>query len=115
MQAYEIRQLMDWSEQHAGKKMYIEFLRVPSMSMGLYTLKAGAKDPQEPHSEDEVYYIVSGRGMIHVAGEDRPVQQGSIVFVKAYDDHRFHSITEDMQILVFFAPAEYSQAKKDGG
>jgi mannose-6-phosphate isomerase-like protein (cupin superfamily) len=74
--------------------------------MGLYVLKAGATDPQKLHNEDEVYYILSGRGIIYVAGEDRAVQTGSSVFVKAHDEHRFHSITEDLQILVFFAPAE---------
>jgi mannose-6-phosphate isomerase-like protein (cupin superfamily) len=109
MKAYETSQLID--QQAAGENLYLEFLKVPSLSMGLYALKAGASDPQSPHSEDEVYYIVSGRGMIHVAGEDREVQTGSIVFVTAHDEHRFHSITEDLQILVFFAPAEYSQAK----
>ena len=87
-------------------KLYLEFLRVPSMSMGLYTLEAGATDPQQPHNEDEVYYIVSGRGQIYVAGENQPVQTGSIVFVAAHDKHYFHSIEETLNILVFFAPAE---------
>ncbi|MCA9996942.1 MAG: cupin domain-containing protein [Anaerolineales bacterium] len=87
-------------------KLYLEFLRVPSMSMGLYTLEAGATDPQQPHNEDEVYYIVSGRGQIYVAGENQPVQAGSIVFVAAHDAHYFHSIEETLNILVFFAPAE---------
>ena len=109
MQAYETQQLLE--QRAASESLYLEFLRVPSLSMGLYVLSAGSADPQQPHSEDEVYYIVAGRGMIHVAEEDRVVQAGSIVFVKAHDEHRFHSITEDLQILVFFAPAEYSQAK----
>lgn len=87
-------------------KLYLEFLRVPSLSMGLYTLAAGAKDPQQPHSEDEVYYVVSGRGQIFVAGENRPVQAGSIVFVAAHDVHYFHSIEQQLDLLVFFAPAE---------
>jgi mannose-6-phosphate isomerase-like protein (cupin superfamily) len=104
MHAYEIQHLIE--QQAAGARLYLEFLRVPSMSMGLYVLKAGAVDPQKPHNEDEVYYILSGHGMIYVAGEDRAVQTGSIVFVKAHDEHRFHSITQDLQILVFFAPAE---------
>ncbi len=76
------------------------------MSVGVYTLAAGATDPQLPHAEDEVYYVASGRGQIQVAGEDRPVQAGSIIFVKAGEDHRFHSIAEDLTLLVFFAPAE---------
>ncbi|HEY7122704.1 MAG TPA: cupin domain-containing protein [Ktedonobacterales bacterium] len=88
---------------------YLEFLREPSLSLGLYALPAGGVDGQKPHTEDEVYYILSGRGAIQVADESRPVEPGSLVFVAAGVEHRFHSITEDLQILVFFAPAEGSQ------
>lgn len=95
--------------QQAGRP-YLEFLREPSLSVGLYVLPAGGVDGQKPHTEDEVYYIVSGRGAIQVAGESRPVEPGSVVFVAASVEHRFHNITEDLQILVFFAPAEGSQA-----
>ena len=64
----------------------------------------------QPHTEDEVYYIASGRGAIYVAGENRDLAAGSVVFVKAGDEHRFHSIAEELVILVFFAPAEYANA-----
>jgi mannose-6-phosphate isomerase-like protein (cupin superfamily) len=87
---------------------YLEFFRIPQLSLGVYTLRAGATDLQQPHCEDEVYYCTAGRGQIHVAGEDRPVQPGSIIFVAAEADHRFHTITEDLVLLVFFAPAEGS-------
>ena len=76
------------------------------MSLGLYVLPAGGVDPQKPHAEDEVYYVVSGRGSIRVDAEDHQVEPGSIVFVKAGAEHRFHSIAEDLTLLVFFAPAE---------
>jgi mannose-6-phosphate isomerase-like protein (cupin superfamily) len=104
MNAHEIQDLFQ-AQQQSGK-LYHEFLRVPDMSAGLYVLPAGAIDPQQPHQEDEVYYIVSGRGQIRVAGEDRVVQAGSFVYVPKLVEHRFHSITEDLHILVFFAPAE---------
>ncbi|MEK7787903.1 MAG: cupin domain-containing protein [Chloroflexota bacterium] len=106
MQAFELSQLTPKFQRE--KHFYQEFLRPPSgtMSVGVYTLAAGATDPQLPHAEDEVYYVASGRGQIQVAGEDRPVQAGSIIFVKAGEDHRFHSIAEDLTLLVFFAPAE---------
>ena len=107
MDAYELRDLLE--QQAATGRAYQEFLRVPSMSIGLYSLPAGGVDPQQPHTEDEVYYVVSGRGQIRVGDEDRPVGPGSIVFVAATVDHRFHTIEEDLTILVFFAPAEYSQ------
>ncbi len=89
--------------------LYHEFLRVPTMSVGLYQLKAGSSDLQEPHTEDEVYYIVRGRAQIQVGEEHASVEPGSLVFVAANIEHRFHTIIEDLTVLVFFAPAEYSR------
>ena len=106
MQAYELAQLIQ--QRTASGKLYLEFLKVPDLSMGLYVLPAGGTDPQLPHTEDEVYYVVSGRGQIKVADEDRPMQAGSIVYVAKNVEHRFHSIEAELTVLVFFAPAEYS-------
>lgn len=106
MRAYELAQLL--SQREASNKLYLEFLKVPDLSMGLYVLPAGGTDPQSPHTEDEVYYVVSGRAKIKVADEDREVQAGSIVYVAKNVEHRFHSIEEELTVLVFFAPAEYS-------
>ena len=85
---------------------YLEFLRVPSLSVGLYSLPAGAEDPQEPHTEDEVYHVVGGRARIRVGAENRAVEAGTVVFVEAGVEHRFYAIEEDLRVLVFFAPAE---------
>ena len=104
MEAFKIDDLV--AQQAAGERPYLEFLRHPSLSLGLYVLPAGSVDPQQPHNEDEVYYIVSGQGQIDVGDETQPVQPGSIVFVAAHIPHKFHSITEALKILVFFAPAE---------
>lgn len=95
------------ARQQSGK-LYHEFLRVPAMSAGLYELAAGANDPQQPHTEDELYYVVRGKGQIRVGEEDALVEAGSLIFVAANVEHRFHNITEDLSIVVFFAPAEYS-------
>lgn len=108
MEAFEISELQA-ARQQAGR-LYLEFLRVPALSMGLYELPAEGVDPQLPHTEDEVYYIVRGAGQIRVGEEDRAVTAGSVVFVAAGVEHRFHSISEALAILVFFAPAEYSLA-----
>ena len=108
MQAFELSQLLNVSER--ADIRYTEFLRHPSLSVGLYILPTGSIDPQEPHTEDEVYYIVSGQGVIQVDNETRAVQEGSVIFVAAGASHHFHSITADLTILVFFAPAEYTLA-----
>ena len=110
MKAYELTDLT--RQRVRSDKLYFEFLRVPDLSMGLYQLPAGGKDPQSPHTEDEVYYVVSGKAKIKVADEDRAVQAGSVVYVAKNVEHRFHSIEEDLTVLVFFAPAEYSLKDK---
>ncbi len=106
MQTFELAQLI--SQRESSNKLYLEFLTVPDLSMGLYVLTAGGTDPQSPHTEDEVYYVVSGRAKILVAEEERDVKAGSIVYVAKNMAHRFHSIEEELTVLVFFAPAEYS-------
>ena len=106
MLAYELTQLIQ--QRTDSNKLYLEFLKVPDLSMGLYVLPAGGVDPQFPHTEDEVYYVVSGRAKIKVAGEDQDVQAGSIVYVAKNVEHHFHSIEAELTVIVFFAPAEYT-------
>lgn len=106
MDAFEFAELLA-RQQETGQR-YLEFLRVPALSMGVYTLAAGEADLQQPHGEDEVYYVVRGRAQIEVAGERRAVGPGSLVFVAARVPHRFVDITEELTTLVFFAPAEGS-------
>jgi mannose-6-phosphate isomerase-like protein (cupin superfamily) len=95
-------------------KLYQEFLRVPTMSAGLYVLAAGATDTQTPHHEDEIYYVIRGKGRFRAGvrnqgrgqEEDHEVSAGSVLFVPAGVEHRFHDIVEELAALVFFAPAE---------
>lgn len=87
-------------------KPYREFLRVPAISAGLYVLPAGGVDHQRPHREDEIYFVVRGRARFKAGPEDREVSAGSVIFVAAEVGHRFYDITEELEVLVFFAPAE---------
>jgi mannose-6-phosphate isomerase-like protein (cupin superfamily) len=94
----------------ASGKPYREFLRVPAMSAGLYVLPAGGIDNQKPHREDEIYYVIRGRARFKAGPanreEDREVSAGSVIFVAAEGGHRFYDISEELTVLVFFAPAE---------
>ena len=87
-------------------KLYREFLRVPAMSAGLYVLPAGGTDTQRPHHENEIYYVVRGRARFQAEKDDREVSAGSVIFVAAEVEHRFYDITEELAVLVLFAPAE---------
>lgn len=94
------------AEQDSSAQRYLEFLRTPAMSAGLYTLPVDGADPQNPHAEDELYVILSGRAVLRVGDVDLPVGQGSVCFVPKTAEHRFHSIAEPLRVLVVFAPAE---------
>jgi quercetin dioxygenase-like cupin family protein len=99
--------LDDIDRERAGAgERYREFLRVETMSAGLYVLEAGATDPQSPHAQDEIYYVVSGLARFTSGGDDRAVAAGDVLFVPAQEEHRFHSIEERLSLLVVFAPAE---------
>ena len=87
-------------------KRYFEFLRIPAMSAGIYTLAAGATDPQSLHKEDEMYYVVHGRARMKAGNEDHAVEPGAVIFVAAGVEHRFYDIEQELTVLVFFAPAE---------
>lgn len=100
---FEMPELLEGQRRHG--EPYFEFLRVPALNCGLYVLPAGATDRQTPHDEDEVYVVLDGLGVFTVEGADRTVQRGSVLYVKAGVDHRFHSITKDLAVLVFFASA----------
>ncbi len=104
MDAWELRGVE--SARTAAGRLYEEFLRVPDLSAGLYVLDVGAADPQSPHTEDELYYVVRGRGRITVGDEVREVVPGSLVFVAARVPHRFHDVVARLEILVVFGPAE---------
>lgn len=82
---------------------YKEFLRAPSLSCGIYTLRAGARDMQSPHDEDEVYYVISGHATLKVGDQTHAVRAGSVLYVRATEEHSFFEIEEDMTLLVFFA------------
>jgi len=90
-------------KQAKSGKPYREFLRVPSLSCGVYTLAAGARDLQAPHDEDEVYLVISGRGRVRIEGEEREVSRGTLLYVRATSEHSFFEVEEEITLLVFFA------------
>ena len=97
--------------QQASGKQHLEILRRADLSAGIYVLPRGANDTQSPHSEDELYYVISGRARFKAGDADRDVTAGDTLFVAAQLPHRFHSIDEDLVLLVVFAPAKGTRAQ----
>ncbi|MBA2381515.1 MAG: cupin domain-containing protein [Chloroflexi bacterium] len=108
MDAFELADLL--AQRTATGAAYLEFLSVPDLSVGLYVLAPGQPDLQRPHTEDEVYFVISGRGRVTVGDETRDVRPGLVVFVATAVPHRFHDVTEELTLLVAFGPAEGSRA-----
>ncbi|MHB8577715.1 MAG: cupin domain-containing protein [Dehalococcoidia bacterium] len=92
-----------------GRPAY-EFFRRASMNMLIYKLPPGEPDRQQPHTEDEVYYVLEGEGAFEVDGERMPVQTGSVIFVEKNAAHRFVDYPNGITLLVVFAPARGTNA-----
>jgi mannose-6-phosphate isomerase-like protein (cupin superfamily) len=83
---------------------FIEDLRELTMSVGTYSIPEGGLDDQTPHREDEIYVVMKGRGQFTCRDDMIRVMPGDVLFVGAGEEHRFHDITEDLALLVVFAP-----------
>jgi mannose-6-phosphate isomerase-like protein (cupin superfamily) len=102
-EVFEVESLLN---QIKRERPYHEFLRIPAMSVGLYVLPAGAVEKQQPHREDENYYVVRGKAKMRIGAEERSVQNGNVIFVEPALEHRFFDIEQELVLLVVFAPAE---------
>jgi mannose-6-phosphate isomerase-like protein (cupin superfamily) len=105
-EVFDIDRLL--TERAQSRRAYLEFLRVPAISSGIYTLPAGGTDLQKPHDQDEIYFVISGAAKVRLGNEERLVVKGSVIFVEAGLEHRFFDVEEELVLLVVFAPAETS-------
>ncbi|HUL79205.1 MAG TPA: (d)CMP kinase, partial [Vicinamibacteria bacterium] len=94
-------------------RRYLEALRTGRLSVGLYRLRKGEEDEQAPHSEEEAYLVLEGAGRFRMGDEDFAVTPGFLFTVPARVEHRFHAVTDDLLLLVFFAPAEGTGARDE--
>jgi mannose-6-phosphate isomerase-like protein (cupin superfamily) len=100
-QVFDLKEIKDKLK---GKPVeYLEFLNVPALNCGVYSLVAGSTDMQAPHDEDEVYLVLEGKARMRLDNEERSIGPGSLLYVGAATEHSFFEIEEDMTLLVFFA------------
>lgn len=90
---------------------WVERFRVPDLSVGTYSIPAGGTDDQVPHHEDEIYVVTGGRAILAGDSATAAVQAGSVIYVPAGEHHTFTQITEDLTLLVIFAPAYGSRQR----
>jgi mannose-6-phosphate isomerase-like protein (cupin superfamily) len=89
---------------------WIVHLSNDDLSLGTYSIPAGGVDDQSPHTEDEIYVVRSGRATLVATSGIVDIGPGSVVFVPAGERHKFTEITEDLTLIVVFAPPYESRA-----
>ena len=82
------------------RDQYDVLLRHGTLTVGLYAPRG--IDDQTPHSRDEVYVVISGRGHFRNGAERRPFAPGDVLFVPASVEHRFEEFTDDLALWVMF-------------
>ena len=99
--AFELADLSKRLEKQGG--YYLDFLKVRNLEAGIIVLHPDEADTQEPHSADELYYVIKGSGSMELGKKTIAVKEGSIVFVPAGLHHRFYGNTTDLVVLYMFA------------
>jgi mannose-6-phosphate isomerase-like protein (cupin superfamily) len=62
-------------------------------------------DIQQPHKQDELYFIQGGTGRIDINGQKFDAAAGDAFFVAAGVEHRFESFSDDFVTwVVFYGP-----------
>ena len=95
----EVHDVLSEIDKHGG--YFLDFITTRHIQAGILRLHAGGNDTQEPHSVDEVYYVIQGNGFINLDGKNYAIKQGTSIFVAAGTVHRFHGNVEDL--VVFYA------------
>lgn len=91
------------SEKWPAGARYVLALAHGSMSVELYA--PIGRDPQSPHSQDELYFIQSGTGSLVIKGDRYPFEAGTCFFVAAGVEHRFEDFSTDFSTwAVFWGP-----------
>jgi mannose-6-phosphate isomerase-like protein (cupin superfamily) len=80
-----------------------EVMKHGTMTVEIFAPKE--QDYQSTHEQDELYFIVSGRGDFWLNGETMPFAPGDAIFVPARVEHCFTTFTPDFVTwVVFYGP-----------
>ena len=87
----------------AGKRPFTIQHTRGTMVLELYAPRG--IDDQQPHLQDELYFVARGSGTFVCGGESVQFGPGDALFVAAGVEHRFEDFTEDFETwVVFYGP-----------
>jgi mannose-6-phosphate isomerase-like protein (cupin superfamily) len=87
-------------------QQFHRLLERPGLVVGVLRVRPGGLDTQSAHDDDEVYAVISGRGLLRVGDIDHPVGVGSVVFVPKSMPHRFHGNKELLTVAYVLVPPQ---------
>lgn len=84
-------------------RYFVDVMDTPTMEVGIINLKKDQEDTQQPHTSDEIYYVISGRGTIEIDGIKNEVNTGKIIYIPRKIRHSFHAFSNELIVLYIFA------------
>ena len=94
-----------------GGERFARVMGYGTMEVEVYAPRG--RDPQTPHSRDELYFVVSGSGEFVNGPERHPFGLGDALFVPAGVEHRFEEFTDDLVVWVVFYGPEGGEEPED--
>jgi mannose-6-phosphate isomerase-like protein (cupin superfamily) len=99
---FDIESILSKIDSEDNSTYFIDFLRNNSFEAGVLKLNPGQKDIQGPHLEDELYFVIEGKGYINISEENHQIKKGSFIFVPSKTNHYFHGNKEPLVVLYVF-------------
>ena len=65
----------------SANEYFLSVFKSKGFDMGILRLRKGERDTQEPHSVDEVYFVIEGTGHIEIEDKMKPVDRADFIFV----------------------------------
>lgn len=88
---------------------FVELFRHGTLQIEMY--RPDRVDRQTPHTQDEVYVVISGTGDFVCDSERKPFEPGELLFVPAGVEHRFENFTDDFATWVIFYGPEGGESE----
>lgn len=93
----QVKELISQVNDKGG--FFIDFVNTKDIEAGIISLHPGEKDLQQPHSVDEIYYVIEGFAYIEIEGISKAIKEKDIIFIPAKSRHRFHGNNQDLVVL----------------
>jgi mannose-6-phosphate isomerase-like protein (cupin superfamily) len=103
MQSVNFESLVHFSDEKMQK---ISLFDSTKYFCDLYCLKPGQDQRIHSHADsDKIYFVLRGRGMFHIGGEERELEAGEAAVARPGEPHGVRNgSSEDLVLLVFMTP-----------